>query len=117
MASSRLLKTCVPSLLSVVVALTIADLTGCAKHSVARARSARDFGFISTNTTLNQVIQKLGPCDRVSGSGIQMFEYDLADDSKIVLWPDWPFSGTNLIHRVAQVRGTNYSDMVRRPGW
>ena len=90
-------------------------LTACRQPDV-RGGEVGQFSFITTNTTLQEVVDRVGKYDRISGSGIQMFEYDLGDGSKVVLWPDWRFTPTNLIHRVAQVRGTNYTDLMRRQG-
>jgi len=93
--------------------LLFAVLIGCSNQQAPRSRTVHDFAFITSSTTLGDVTRRMGTYDRVSGSGIQMFEYDLADGSKIVLWPDWRYTGTNLIHRVARVAGTNYTDLMR----
>jgi hypothetical protein len=108
---------------ALAIVLFLVGVVGCSDRVSTHGKTIRNFRFIGTNTTLGAVTQRLGPYDRVSGSGIQMFEYDLADGSTIVLWPDWPFQSTNLIHRVAQVRGAThtdgrtYTDLVRRAGW
>jgi accessory colonization factor AcfC len=98
-------------LIRVACLILLVGASGCAQRG-SGSRTVQDFAFITSDTTLEAVIKRMGAYDRISGSGIQMFEYDLADDSKIVLWPDWPFEATNRIHRVAQVRGTNYTDLM-----
>ena len=63
-------------------------LTACRQPDI-RGRKVSQFSFITTNTTLQDVVNRVGKYDRISGSGIQMFEYDLDDGSKIVLYqPD-----------------------------
>jgi len=59
------------------------------------------FAFITTNTTLQQVIDKVGMYDRERGSGIARYEYDLPDGSAVLISPEWPFTPTNKIEGIA----------------
>ncbi len=65
------------------------------------------FAFITTNTTLQQVIDRVGKYDRVRGSGISYYEYDLPDGSAVLISPEWPFQPTNRIRGVSFYRSTN----------
>jgi hypothetical protein len=55
------------------------------------------FAFITTNTTLRAVIDRIGNYNRVRGSGILHYEYDLPDGSAVLLTPGWPFKPTDKI--------------------
>jgi hypothetical protein len=65
------------------------------------------FTFITTNTTLQQVMDKMGKYDRVRGSGISYYEYDLQNGSAVLISPEWPFSPTNKIRGVTFYQNTN----------
>jgi hypothetical protein len=65
------------------------------------------FAFITTNTTLQQVIDRVGKYDRVRGSGVLYYEYDLSDGSAVLVSPEWPFQPTNRIRGVSIYRSTN----------
>jgi len=65
------------------------------------------FMFITPNTTLQQVIDRVGKYDRVRGSGISFYEYDLSDGSAVLIRPEWPFEPTNKIRGVTFFRSTN----------
>jgi hypothetical protein len=69
------------------------------------------FAFITTNTTLQQVMDRVGKYDRVRGSGISHFEYDLSDGSAVLVSPEWPFEPTNRIRGVSFYRSTNEINM------
>ena len=58
------------------------------------------FRFISRDTTLQQVVDRIGPYTRVRGSGIQAFEYDLSDGSAVLLFPEHPFQMHCKIRKV-----------------
>jgi hypothetical protein len=49
------------------------------------------FRFISRETTLQQVVDRVGAYTRVRGSGIQAFEFDLKDGSAVLVFPEYPF--------------------------
>ena len=65
------------------------------------------FRFITTNTTLQQVVGKLGKYDRVRGSGIQYYEYDLSGGSAVLILTDSPFRLTNNVRSVIFFKSTN----------
>ena len=65
------------------------------------------FRFITTNTTLQQVVDKVGKYDRVRGSGITHYEYDLAGGSAVLISTDWPFTLTNKVRGVRYFQSTN----------
>ncbi len=70
-------------------------------------RTIANFGNITTNMTLQQVMDKFGKYDRAIGSGILSYEYDLADGSTALLSPDWPFQLTNRIRGIKFYQRTN----------
>jgi len=70
-------------------------------------RTAANFRSVTTNMTLQQVMDGFGMYDRVRGSGISRYEYDFADGSAMLLSPEWPFSPTNRIMAVTFYQSTN----------
>jgi hypothetical protein len=65
------------------------------------------FRFITKDTTLQQVVDRVGHWDRVRGSGILYYEFDLADGSAVIVSPEWPFRLENKIQSVTAHRSTN----------
>jgi hypothetical protein len=75
--------------------------------TTARATTARNGGaqcqycpFITTRTTLQQVVDGLGKYSRVRGSGIIYYEYDLPDGSAVLIGPEWPFDAKSMVQNV-----------------
>jgi hypothetical protein len=60
----------------------------------------KQFSFITTQTTLRQVVDRLGEYSRVRGSGISYYEYDLPDGSAVLVGPEWPFDDESKIQNV-----------------
>ena len=65
----------------IAVACLSALIMGC----TARKHSVDEFDFITTNTTLQQVIDRVGHFDRVRGSGISYYQWDLAGGSAVLV--------------------------------
>jgi hypothetical protein len=65
------------------------------------------FAFITTNTTLQQVIDRVGKYNRVRGSGILYYEYDLPNGSAMVISVEWPYQPRNKISAVGFYPRTN----------
>jgi hypothetical protein len=73
-------------LLSLIAGVALSAFgLGC-NHPSKPANIAQ-FAFITTNTTLQDVIDRLGKYDRVRGSGILWYEYDLPDGSAVLITP------------------------------
>jgi hypothetical protein len=81
---------------------------GCSRHAepapTATSLNANvvpeQFGFITGQTTLQQVVDRLGKYDHVRGSGISYYEYDLPDGSAVIVGPEWPFDLRSRIRNV-----------------
>jgi hypothetical protein len=79
-------------ILAVVVSGFVA---GCSPHkqavsevgSISTNGIPAQFAFITTNTTLQEVVDRVGKYDRVRGSGILYYEYDLPDGSALLISP------------------------------
>jgi hypothetical protein len=87
---------------------------GCAKHPEPAASGVAlglnappQFRFITGNTTVRDVVDKLGTYDKVRGSGMTYYEYDLPDGSAVLIEPEWPFGRESRIRSV---------DFYRRAG-
>ena len=72
-----------------------------------------EFAFITTRTTLRQVTDRLGKYDRVRGSGISYYEYDLPDGAAVLVGPEWPFDASSRIRSVEFYR--KVSDITLYP--
>ena len=103
-------------IISFILAVAVSGLvTGCSPHeqtisevsSISTNGIPAQFAFITTNTTLQEVVDKVGKYDRVRGSGILHYEYDLPDGAAVLVSPAWPFQPTNKIQGVAYFRSTN----------
>lgn len=57
------------------------------------------FRFISTNTTLQEVTQRLGPPDQTVGSGTQSYLYEMPNGTAVWLFPEWPYSLKSKVQR------------------
>ncbi len=57
------------------------------------------FGFITSRTTLRQVVRQVGRYSRVRGSGMLYYEYDLPDGSAVLVGPEWPFESDSRIRK------------------
>src|SRR5215203_2414137 len=62
------------------------------------------FQFITKDTTLRQVVERVGRWDRVRGSGVLYYEFALPDGSAVLVHPEWPFGLENKIQSVAAFR-------------
>ena len=58
------------------------------------------FRFISRVTTLQEVVDHLGPYSQVRGSRVQAFEFDLPDGSAVLVFPDHPYAPYSRIIKV-----------------
>ena len=54
--------------------------------------------------TLQQVVDRVGRYDRVRGSGIQYYEWDLADGSAALISVEHPFQLSNRVQGIAFFR-------------
>jgi hypothetical protein len=70
-------------------------------------RSAAKFRSITTNMTLQEVIDRFGMYDRVRGSGISYYQYDLPDGGAVLISSEWPFRPTNRIQAVGFYQSTS----------
>jgi hypothetical protein len=93
--------------ISITLFLLGALAVGCGSRQGSSPRTAADFHLITTNMTLQQVTDRFGMYDRVRGSGISYYEYDLSDGSAVLVSPEWPFRPTNRIQAVTFFRSTN----------
>ena len=77
----------------IAVACSSALILGCGtpKHT------AGEFNFVTTNTTLQQIIDRVGPYDRVRGSGVLYYQWNLSDGSAILVATEEPFQQTNKV--------------------
>jgi hypothetical protein len=98
----------------IALLLLVALVTGCGQPAAQppsapnpMPRTIANFGNITTNMTLQQVMDKFGKYDRAVGSGILAYEYDLADGSTALLSPDWPFQLTNRIRGIKFYQRSN----------
>ncbi len=55
------------------------------------------FSFITSDTTLQQVVDRVGNYSRVRGSGVQYFEFDLGNGSAVLVGPEWPFEPVSKV--------------------
>jgi len=101
---------------SFILAVVVSGLVaGCSPReqavseagSIATNGVPAQFAFITTNTTLQEVVDRVGKYDRVRGSGILHYEYDLPDGAAVLISPAWPFQPTNKIQGVAYFHSTN----------
>jgi len=49
------------------------------------SRTLSDFAFLQIGMTYEEVIARVGPADRLEGSGVTGYAYDLSDGSKLSL--------------------------------
>jgi len=79
-----------------------------------------DFAFITHDTTVDEVLERAGPCSRwvnfpvsdsevqnyplietnTGGFAIRMMEYDLPYLGMVIVLPEYPFDGNSLIRAV-----------------
>jgi len=96
------------SLALIAVALLITSIAYGSSHQMPAK-----FRFITSKTTLQQVIDKVGPYSRVRGSGMLYYQWDLADGSAVLVLPEWPFEPKNRIRHVEYFR--NAKDISLHP--
>lgn len=77
----------------IAVACSSALFLGCDAHK----HTAAEFNFVTTNTTLQQIIDRVGRYDRVRGSGILYYQWNLSDGSAILVATEGPFQQTNKV--------------------
>lgn len=58
------------------------------------------FEFVTTNTTVQQVVDRIGHYDHIRGSDVLCYEYDFSNGSAVLLLPERPFQATNRIMSV-----------------
>lgn len=91
-----------PDTISCVLALgCILCLSGCRVQGRERELTLSDLDFLERDTTLQEVVDKLGWPDRSVGSGILTYQYDLADGGTVEV-PSW---GGQLHARVQEKDG------------
>jgi hypothetical protein len=61
-----------------------------------------EFHSITRQTTLDEVFRMIGPCTRLTPTGL--VRYDLPSGSVVVLFPDVPFKNTSVIKGVQLYR-------------
>ena len=94
----------------VTLALLSTFVAGCSprEHTPSRQRTATDLSLITTNMTLQQVIDRVGMYDRVRGSGISYYEYAFAGGSAVLVCPDLSLAAkTNPSITITFYRSTN----------
>lgn len=74
-----------------------------------RKRTPAEAGLITTNMTLQQVVEKMGECHEVlkGEDDLTEYAYELTDGSVVVFDPERPFALTNRIQAIQFFRGTN----------
>ena len=75
------------------------------KHTIAA------FSFITSSTTIQEVTNRLGAPDAITGSGILRYQYHLTDCSYVRIWPAKWSQPTSTV--VLMVHGTNTLINVR----
>jgi hypothetical protein len=70
-------------------------------------RTVANFRTVTTNMTLQQVIDRFGMYDRVRGSGIAYHQFELPDGTAVLISTEWPFQPTNRIQSVGFYKSTN----------
>jgi hypothetical protein len=59
------------------------------------------FRFVSRDTTVQQLVERIGPYSRVRGDdNLKAFQYDLPSGSAILIFPEWPFGDRSRIRGV-----------------
>ena len=61
---------------------------GCEERPPQGTHTIDQFVFITTNTTIFEVTNRLGVPDAITGSGVSRFEYHLSDRSHVRIWPN-----------------------------
>jgi hypothetical protein len=88
-------------------------LVGCGDRH-ASTRTVDDFRFLKFGMTMREVTNRIGVPDRHAGSGVLRWEYDLADGSRFVIFPELPRwtnaidFGTWPVTYFGQRKGTNW---------
>jgi hypothetical protein len=74
-----------------------------------RKRTPAEAALITTNMTLQQVVDKMGECHQVlrGPDGLTEYSYELTDGSVVIFDPERPFALTNRIQAIQFFRGTN----------
>ena len=67
----------------IIIALTLSSCAKLQHADLPASKSVESFQFIGAETTIQQLITKLGEPDRDIGSGIYVFVYDLSDGTEI----------------------------------
>src|SRR5581483_5758278 len=94
-------------------------LEAYARRQIQTSELPSDFRFITHDTTLAEVIAKLGPASRILELALQhrdgdtehfmAHEYDLPYEAAVVVMPQRPFGPDEKI-RAVSVRGRSYED-------
>jgi hypothetical protein len=74
-----------------------------------RKRTVAEASLITTNMTLQQVVNKMGKCQIVlhGRNGFTQYAYHLADGSMVLFDPERPFMLTNRIQAVTFIDRSN----------
>src|SRR5262245_31224409 len=92
--------------------LALLAVSCCSSRQIERRGAIpSQFTFVTSGTTLQQVVDTVGPWTRIRGSGVQWYQFDQPDGSAVLVLPDWPFTRTNKIHTIWFVQHTNEIDI------
>src|SRR5579871_5046250 len=81
-------------------------LTRCSERLPRGEHTLEQFSFVTTNMTIQEVTNRLGAPDAITGRGVPRFEYYLTDRTHVLIWPfDW---GSPTSHVMMMTHGTNY---------
>ena len=98
--------------------IAAAVLLGC-REKPLKSRTVEAFLSIQPGMPMKELTNRVGVPDRPAGSGVFRWEYDLADGSKVMVYPskDVPRGGqynpyyleefSSAVAWIRQVRGTN----------
>ena len=101
------------------IAVVVVFVSGCGSRQSAPTptptpsasapleRTAENFQAITTNMIFQQVIDRFGIYDRVRGSGMLYYQYDLPDGTAVLVSVEPPFQPTNRIWGVGFYRSSN----------
>ena len=100
------------SLVFIVAALSALLTSGCGQRQERVAYFPTNdlpskFWFIPTNSTLQQLIDKVGKHDRERGSGIARYEWELGGGSAVLVGVEWPYEPSNRIQWISFEKNTN----------
>ena len=83
--------------LSPLLTMTLILSTSAQTPQLSQPKLPAKFQFITPETTLQEVVDRLGQWQKVRGSGMLYYEYDLPDGSAVLVHPAWPFKVDNKV--------------------